>query len=80
MEWQILAKRFLEHEVTFSCCCKANDGSCKRIERCLAFRCSARWIWKNEEKTNAIRRIGLAFVEDPVGYKIKLIERDLWRN
>ena len=33
--------------------------------------------WKNEEKTNATRSTVLVFVEDPVGYKIELIERDL---
>jgi len=30
-----------------------------------------------EGKTNATRSTVLAFVEDPVGYKIELIERDL---
>ena len=34
-------------------------------------------IRKNEEKTNATRSTVLAFVEDPVGYKIELIEGDL---
>ena len=34
-------------------------------------------IPKNEEKTNATKSTVLAFVEDPAGYKIELIERDL---
>ena len=80
IEWQILAKRFLEHEVTFSCWCKATNGKCKRIERCLAFRCSVHWILKTEEKTNTIRTTVLALVKDTIGYKIELIERELWRN
>ena len=34
-------------------------------------------IRKTEEKTNTTRSRVLRFVEDPVGYKIDLIERDL---
>ena len=80
MEWQILGKRFFENEVTFTCWCIAINGSCKRIERCLAFRCTTCWIRETEEQTNATRTTVLAFVEDPIGYKIELIEWDLWRN
>ena len=75
MEWQILAKRFLEHEVTFTFRCKTLNGCCKRIERCLAFRCFVCWIRKTKEKTNASRSTVLAFEEGPEGYKIELIER-----
>ena len=42
--------------------------------------CSAPWIRKTEEKTNTTRSAVLGFVEDPVGYKIELIERDLWKS
>ena len=42
----------------------------------MALRCSARFIRKTKEKTNTTRSTDLAFVEDPVGYKIELIEKD----
>ena len=35
MEWQILAKRFFEHEVTFTFRYKTPDGRYKRIEDAL---------------------------------------------
>ena len=44
-----LAKRFFEHEVTFTFRCKTPNGRCKRIKRCLAFGCSTRWIRKTKE-------------------------------
>ena len=33
--------------------------------------------YERRKKTNTTRSIVLRFVEDPVGYKIELIERDL---
>ena len=53
MGWHFMAERVLEYEVTFAFRCKTLNGGCKRIERCLAFRCSARWIRKIEENTRA---------------------------
>ena len=38
------------------------------------------WIRKTEEKTNTTRSTVIGFVEDPLGYKIELIERDLWKS
>ena len=55
-------------------------GGVKGLKDAWRLRCSSCWIRKTEEKTNATRTTVLAFVEDPVGYKIELIERDLWRN
>ena len=46
-----MAERVLESEGTFAFRCQTLNGRCKRIERCLAFRCSARWIRKIEEDT-----------------------------
>ena len=80
MGWQILAEWFPEHEVTFSCWCEAINGRSKKIKRFLAFSCSTCWIRETEEQTNATRKMVLAFVEDPVGYKIELIDRDLWKS
>ena len=57
MEWQILAKRFLEHEVAFTFRCKTPNGRCKRIERCLASRCSSCWIRKTKEDTRSTATI-----------------------
>ena len=55
-------------------------GGVKRIERCLAFKCSAYWIRNTEEKTNTTRSTVLELVEDLGGYKMELTESDLWRN
>ena len=56
-----MAERVLEYEVTFAFRCKTLNGGRKRIERCLAFRCSARGIRKTEEKNRggeaAMKRI-----------------------
>ena len=48
-----MAERVLEYEGTFAFRCQTLNGRCKRIERCLAFRCSACWIRKIEEDTRA---------------------------
>ena len=48
-----MAERVLEYEVTFAFRCKTLNEGCKRIERCLAFRCSSRCIRKIEENTRA---------------------------
>ena len=55
-------------------------GGVKGLKDAWRFRCSARWIRKTEEKTITTRSAVLGFVEDPVGYKIELIERDLWKS
>ena len=57
MGWHLLAARLLEHEVTFSLRCKNPNGRCKRIERCLAFRCSSCWIRKTKEDTRSTTTI-----------------------
>ena len=48
-----LAKRFLEHEVTFTFRCKTFNGRCKRTKRCLAFGCSTRRIREAKEDKRA---------------------------
>ena len=48
-----MAERVLEHEISFTFRCKTLNGGCKRIEKCLAFRCSARGIRKIEENARA---------------------------
>ena len=85
VEWLIngmrnLGKKISWAGVTFTFRRKTPDGRLKRIERCLAFRCSAFWIRKTKDKTNATKLIVLTFAEDLSGMKIELIERDYWRN
>ena len=72
MKWQILAKRFIEHEVTLTLRWKLLMGWVKVLNDTWRLGVSARWIRKTEERANAIRLRDLAFVEDPVGYKIEL--------
>ena len=60
IEWLIngmtnLGKKFFEHEVKLTSRCETPNGRCKRIDGCLAFRCSACWIRKTEERRNATR-------------------------
>ena len=57
MGWHFLAERLFEHEVTFSLRCKTPNGRCRRIERCLASRCSACWIRKTKEDTRSTATI-----------------------
>ena len=64
-----MAERVLESEVTFAFRCKTLNGGCKRIERCLAFRCSARSIRKIEENKRAATTM-----KEEIDWKKELIE------
>ena len=51
MGLQIMAERFLKHEVTFSFRCKTLNGRCKRIKRYMASSYNAFGIRKTEENS-----------------------------
>ena len=71
-----MAERVLEYEVTFAIRCKNLNGRCKRIERCFAFRCSARWIRKTEKKT----RVVLTAMKEEIDWEKELIESWKFNN
>ena len=65
-----MAERVLEYEVTFAFRCKTLNGGCKRIERCLAFRCSACGIRKIEENT----RGAATAMKEEIDWKKEILE------
>ena len=70
-----MAERVLEYEVTFAIGCKTLNRRSKRIERCLAFRCSAGWIRKIEEDTRAA-----ATMKEEIDWKKELLESKKFNN
>ena len=70
MGWEILAERILGDEVPFTCRYKTANWRCKRIDRCLAFRCSESGIQKTEENTGA----AATAMKEEIDWKKELLE------
>jgi len=66
----------LEYEILFAFRCKTPSGRCKRLERCLAFRCSAPGIRKIEENT----RVTAATIKEEIDWKKELLESGKFNN
>ena len=75
MGWYFMAERVLEHEISFAFRCKTPNGWSKRIEKCLAFRYSARWIRKIEKNTRAA-----ATMREEIDWKKELLDSGKFNN